>query len=117
MKADLLSYSWPGNIRELRNFCKFIMIHETKLSNVIILKHLKQKALQAQGNIDQDVDKYIKIDNLKDSVAAFERDYLLHHLALISGRVSMTVITIGIERTTLYKKMKALDISTLPEEE
>ncbi len=117
MKEDLLNYSWPGNIRELRNFCKFIMINEKRLSNNIILKHLKQKALFQMGSDTQDVEKYINIPYLKDSVAAFERDYLLHHLAVNSWRVSQTAKNIGIERTTLYKKMKSLDINPLPEEE
>ncbi|MCK9310608.1 MAG: sigma-54 dependent transcriptional regulator [Candidatus Cloacimonetes bacterium] len=117
LKDELLSYNWPGNIRELRNFCKFIMINESKLNNNIILKHLKHKFLHIQDSKEQDMDRYIKIDNLKDSVAAFERDYLLHHLKLNAGRVSQTAKAIGIERTTLYKKMKALDISSLTEGE
>jgi DNA-binding NtrC family response regulator len=93
------------------------MINERKLSNNIILKHLKQKAVLQSGNNDQDVEKYINIPCLKDSVAAFERDYLLHHLAVNSWRVSQTAKNIGIERTTLYKKMKSLEINPLPEEE
>ena len=116
LKGDLLSYSWPGNIRELRNFCKFIMINETKLNNNVIIKHLRNKSLHLQDSGREDIDKYIKIDNLKDSVAAFEKDYLLHHLALNSWRVSQTAKAIGIERTTLYKKMKALDINPIDEE-
>lgn len=115
MKGDLLDYPWPGNIRELRNFCKFVMINEKKLSNSVILKHLKHKITHQQTDDEQDVDKYVNIPFLKDSVAAFERDYLLHHLALNSWRVSQTAKNIGIERTTLYKKMKALDINPLPE--
>ncbi|MDD2230353.1 MAG: sigma-54 dependent transcriptional regulator [Candidatus Cloacimonetes bacterium] len=117
LKDALLSYDWPGNIRELRNFCKFIMINENKLSNNIILKHLKHKTLYIQSNSEQDMDKYIKIDNLKDSVAAYEKDYLLHHLEENAWKVSQTAKAIGIERTTLYKKMKALEINSLQEGE
>jgi transcriptional regulator of acetoin/glycerol metabolism len=44
-------------------------------------------------------------------VASFERDYLLHHLQLNEWNVSQTAQSIGIERTTLYKKIKTLGIN------
>jgi transcriptional regulator with GAF, ATPase, and Fis domain len=52
LKNDLLSYSWPGNIRELRNFCKFIMINENRINNSIIKKHLSQKISHAHYSGD-----------------------------------------------------------------
>ncbi len=111
LKGDLLSYSWPGNIRELRNFCKFIMINESKISNSTILKHLQHKAHHNQGTDEFNLECYMRINTLKDSVASFERDYLLHHLNQNNWRVSQTAKAIGIERTTLYKKMKSLSIT------
>ncbi|MDY0151086.1 MAG: sigma-54 dependent transcriptional regulator [Candidatus Cloacimonas sp.] len=117
LKGDLLRYNWPGNIRELRNFCKFIMINENKISNEVILKQLRHKTNNISENIEVNLDNYVKIDNLKDSVAAFEREYLIHHLALNGNRVSQTARSIGIERTTLYKKIKALEIKNLIEED
>ncbi|MDD4310404.1 MAG: sigma-54 dependent transcriptional regulator [Candidatus Cloacimonetes bacterium] len=117
LKGDLLNYSWPGNIRELRNFCKFIMINETKINNAVIIKHLRNKTSQMSENIDVNLDKYTNIINLKDSVAAFERDFLMHHLEANDWKVSQTAKVIGIERTTLYKKIKALGLSSLIGEE
>ena len=111
LKNDLLSYSWPGNIRELRNFCKFIMINENRINNSIIKKHLSQKISHAHYSGDSNMERYMRIDNLKDSVASFERDYLLHHLQLNEWNVSQTAQSIGIERTTLYKKIKTLGIN------
>lgn len=111
LKGDLLGYDWPGNIRELRNFCKFIMINENKISNATILKHLQHKAHHSQATDEFNLERYMKISTLKDSVASFERDYLLHHLNQNNWRVSQTAKAIGIERTTLYKKMKSLNIA------
>lgn len=110
LRDTLLSYDWPGNIRELRNFCKFIMINEKEIDNKQIIKHLKQKRNLSYGAIPMDSDKYFKIAILKDSIAEFERDYLIHYLVENNWSVSTTALKIGIERTTLYKKMKVLNI-------
>ena len=42
----------------------------------------------------------------------FERAYLQHHLLTVDGNVSELSKKIGLERTHLYRKLKALDIST-----
>ena len=111
LKNDLLSYSWPGNVRELRNFCKFIMINEKKINNNVIKKHLQHKTNQFRFSKNHNNGKYIQIQNLKESVASFERDYLLHYLSLNNWKISQTAKSIGLERTTLYKKIKTLGIN------
>ena len=113
LKNDLLSYSWPGNVRELRNFCKFIMINEKKINNNVIKKHLQHKTNQFRFSKNHNNGKYIQIQNLKESVASFERDYLLHYLSLNNWKISQTAKSIGLERTTLYKKIKTLGINHL----
>ncbi len=104
--SALLSYSWPGNVRELRNFCKFIMINEREITNKTIIRHLKQKRNNSYGNSATDSSQYMEIPILKDSIASFEKDYLLNYLIDNHWNVSTTANQIGIERTTLYKKMK-----------
>ena len=113
---QLLEYSWPGNVRELKNFCKFIMINEREITNSIIIKHLKNKISHNYGKEDNGLDKYLGILNIRDSTAAFERDYITHYLRLYDGRVSTTAKAIGIERTTLYKKMKLFGINATYED-
>ncbi len=114
---DLMDYTWPGNIRELMNFCKFIMINEKEITNNVILKHLRQKVNHTAYTTENAVDKYLSISNIRDSTAAFERDYILHYLKEYDWRVSATAKAIGIERTTLYKKMKLLGINPVYSEE
>ncbi|MDD2332608.1 MAG: sigma-54 dependent transcriptional regulator [Candidatus Cloacimonetes bacterium] len=112
----LLTYPWFGNVRELRNFCKFIIINEKRVSNDIILSHLKQKiSTMRKSNCDQDT-SFFGTGRLKDSVAAFEKAFLIKHLKDNHWNVFQTASNIGIERTTLYKKMKALNIQA-PEQD
>ena len=111
-----MSYSWPGNIRELRNFCKFIIINEHNITNSTILKHLNHKQDGGRVVHEQPHLSLIRGHSLKESVAEFEREYLLHYLLQNNWKVSQTARQIGVERTTLYKKMKQLEISSFIEE-
>ncbi len=117
LKDDLLSYPWPGNIRELRNFCKFIMINEKSITNATILKHLDQRLSGAAQN-PQEVDnsRYMKIRNLKESMTEYEKDFLIHQLGRHGWHVTNTAKSIGIERTTLYKKIKQFGLQAPAEE-
>jgi two-component system nitrogen regulation response regulator NtrX len=115
LKDQLLSYKWPGNVRELKNFCKYISINEREINNKTILRHLHNKMLQTPGSGSAGMEKYFAISSIRDSAAAFERDYIMHFLKENDFQVSKTAIAIGIERTTLYKKIKTLGISHILE--
>lgn len=111
LKSDLLEYHWPGNVRELKNFCKHIILNEKEITNRNVLKHLRTKMQNRPEYSAKGMDRYLSIRNIKDSTAAFERDYILYYLQENNWHVSKTAKEMGIERTTLYKKMKALDIA------
>jgi len=111
LKSDLLEYHWPGNVRELKNFCKHIILNEKEITNRNVLKHLRTKMQNRPEYSAKGMDHYLSIRNIKDSTAAFERDYILYYLQENNWHVSKTAKEMGIERTTLYKKMKALDIA------
>lgn len=115
LKGELLSYKWPGNVRELRNFCRFISIYEREISNKTILRHLHNKIVQNPEDGATGMERYFHISSIKDSTAAFERDYILHFLKKNGWMVSKTALEIGIERTTLYKKIKQLGLAPLLE--
>ena len=111
IKDELLSYKWPGNVRELKNFCKYICINERDINNQAILRHLHNKMIQSISGTMSGMEKYFYIHNLKHSTAAFERDYIQHFLKENDYSVSKTARAIGLERTTLYKKIKALGLN------
>jgi len=111
LKNDLLEYHWPGNVRELKNFCKHIILNEKEITNRNVLKHLRTKMQNRPEYSVKGMDRYLAIRNIKDSTAAFERDYILYYLQENNWHVSKTAKEMGIERTTLYKKMKASGIA------
>ncbi len=111
IKNELLKYPWPGNIRELRNFCKHIMINENQLDNKIIAKYLVLKNLNYRASSTDQFQKYLDMETIRDGVAAFEKDYLIYHLQRNEWKINETASSVGLERTTLYKKMKQYQIS------
>ena len=115
LRGILLSYDWPGNVRELQNFCKSITIKEPEITNKVILQHLRNKISQQRNGGNTGMDRFLSISSIKDSTAAFEKEYLIHYLDENAWQVSKTAAAIGIERTTLYKKMKQLGIVPIEE--
>jgi len=115
LRGILLSYDWPGNVRELQNFCKSITIKEPEITNKVILQHLRNKISQQRNGANNGMERYLTISNIRESTAAFEREYLIHYLDENAWQVSKTAAAIGIERTTLYKKMKQLGIAPIEE--
>jgi len=110
LRDALLSYDWPGNVRELRNFCKFITINEKTIDNKVLIRHLNQKRNHSFGSHGFNSDRYFHIPTLKESLYQFERDYLIKALSENQWNVCTTAVKIGVERTTLYKKLKALGV-------
>lgn len=106
----LMSYPWPGNIRELRNFCKYILINEKEVTNEIIIQHLETRIQKQEKVSPNALGKYIRYSDLRDAVAVFEKDFITYQLNRNRWHLSWTAKVLGVERTTLYKKMQAYKI-------
>ena len=102
-------YSWPGNVRELKNLIQRLLIlnrgEEVAVAEV-------QSAL-GKRTITEESPQYAPDYNqsLREARDDFERTYLLHHLKKVGGNVSELAQIVGMERTHLYRKLKALDIN------
>lgn len=97
-----LEYSWPGNIRELRNTIEYCMniIEENEKS--IELKHLSPKLLN-----NKEKDKKIK------TLAELERDAIQNLLQIYGNSSEAKKIiakSLGIGIATLYRKIKNLEV-------
>jgi two-component system nitrogen regulation response regulator NtrX len=102
----LMRYSWPGNVRELRNVIERIVIMNPTTSR-FERKHLpplvhRDGSRRAVGS---------EFSTLHQARAAYERDYILKKLDENHGNVSRTAEVLGLERSHLYRKMKALGIA------
>lgn len=105
----LRSYSWPGNVRELKNLVQRLLILG-KQENIDIeelnLVRGKLTSLPEEQDIMPDFDM-----PLREARERFEKAYLQHKLSLAGGSVSKVAEAVGMERTHLYRKLKALGIT------
>jgi DNA-binding NtrC family response regulator len=101
----LARYVWPGNVRELRNVIERVVIMNPT-AHRLERKHLpplvyRNGARRAVGDFS----------TLHQARAAYERDYILKKLDENHGNISRTAEVLGLERSHLYRKMKALGIA------
>jgi len=110
--TGLRSYRWPGNVRELRNVIERLMImvpgETIALGDLAFLDGGAITAAEAGG---------APARSLHDAREHFERDYILRALAAQNGNISRTAEVLGVERSNLYRKMKAFGIAPARREE
>lgn len=108
----LQSYQWPGNVRELRNFIERLVIMTP--GNVIGPNDLPWDFRSNLKRTLHDGDPF-QNPSFREARSAFEREYILRRLAECSWNVSLTAQQIGIERSYLHRKMKALGLRDVPD--
>jgi two-component system nitrogen regulation response regulator NtrX len=106
--ATLRRYTWPGNVRELRNVIERLLIMVS--GETIGVEHLA--FLDGQATIAApSVDAAGELVPLHEARERFERDYILRTLAAQHGNISRTADVLGVERSNLYRKMRAFGIA------
>jgi len=102
--ALLASHRWPGNVRELRNVCERAMIMAaTDIITEADLATMVDTPLTASSALDQDL-------SLRAAREIFERRLILVKLREFDGSVRKAADALGIERSHLYRKLKAYGI-------
>ena len=106
--AALQRYPWPGNVRELRNLVERLMImvpgDRVSSRDLSFLEHGIVATPQAT------VATAAPIAPLHDARDEFEKQYILRALAAQQGNMSRTADVLGVERSNLYRKMRAFGI-------
>jgi two-component system nitrogen regulation response regulator NtrX len=110
----LQQYAWPGNVRELRNLVERLMIMVP--GDRITSRDLSFLEPSPQAPASARPAATARLHEARDQ---FERDYILRALAQQHGNISRTADVLGVERSNLYRKMKAFGIapSRRPDEE
>jgi two-component system, NtrC family, nitrogen regulation response regulator NtrX len=111
--AALQTYDWPGNVRQLRNVVERTMILaplDGKGSIDITMLPAEVTAEPARLLPGQAV-RSIMGTPLREAREAFEREYLRAQIRRFSGNISRTASFIGMERSALHRKLKALGLT------
>lgn len=103
----LRKYSWPGNIRELKNIMERLSIMVR--AEVIEPLHLPATLSGAATDNSLPETRLFHLENLKEARAEFERLYIHKKLDEHGGNISKTADAIGIERSHLHRKLKIHD--------
>jgi two-component system, NtrC family, nitrogen regulation response regulator NtrX len=108
----LRAYRWPGNVRELRNTMERLMIMVPgEIIEPADLAFLDVGGMPAGVITDE------KVGPLFEARDAWERNYIVTALAAFDGNISRTADALGLERSNLYKKMRALGVAPSRERE
>ncbi|MEQ8178218.1 MAG: sigma-54 dependent transcriptional regulator, partial [Amphiplicatus sp.] len=114
--AALQAYAWPGNVRQLRNVIERTLILMAQDSaQEITSDHLPSEIIDAGLSIPagEGLEQIIALP-LRDARERFEREYLIAQINRFGGNISRTAAFIGMERSALHRKLKALGVNGQP---
>jgi two-component system, NtrC family, nitrogen regulation response regulator NtrX len=97
------NYSWPGNVRELRNTVERVVIMAAN-------QRVNAKDLPAFGDAEPPASSY-RFPSFKEASDAYHREFIQRKLDEADGNVSRAAELMGIDRSHLYRRMRALGIA------
>lgn len=106
----LQAYPWPGNIRQLKNVIEWVLIMSTGDPREPVTPEMLPAEVRSgvpfAGEASQSQD--IVAMPLRQARETFEREYLLAQVNRFGGNISQTARFVGMERSALHRKLKAL---------
>jgi two-component system, NtrC family, nitrogen regulation response regulator NtrX len=116
--ALLTAYPWPGNVRELRNVIERLLILSDEgigvgdLPEEIVAEANRQaRPVLTATESTVELPPEARSLPLREFRDLMERQYIRAKLDENSWNISRTAVALGIERTNLHKKMRALGLS------
>ena len=110
--AVLQSMNWPGNVRQLRNVVERVLILSRDSNDQMVT--VEELPLDRSSDDSGDA-MGVSADfvglSLRDAREQFERDYLTLQITRFDGNISRTAEFIGMERSALHRKLKALGVN------
>ncbi|MEW6659599.1 MAG: sigma-54 dependent transcriptional regulator [Thermodesulfobacteriota bacterium] len=108
----LTNLPWPGNVRELKNFIWRLAILTPGPQIDLADLQLSHEPATPSG----DLDRLLQLPDFREARARFEKAYLRRQLEECRGSVSLLAEKIGLERSHLYRKIKACGLEPGKEE-
>jgi two-component system nitrogen regulation response regulator NtrX len=116
--AALQANDWPGNIRQLRNIIeRTLILAPGDRVACIEVDLLPAEIVEHQGAGQAGPAMAIMGSPLREARESFEREYLRIQIRRFSGNISRTATFIGMERSALHRKLKALGIADKRDDE
>jgi len=109
----LAAYAWPGNVRELRNVVERLVILAP--GDTITAADLPGKLGEDEGQGGGAVAEAEAESSLQAARREFEKRLITERLAEAGGNITRAAESLGIERSNLYRKMRAYGIRSRSE--
>jgi DNA-binding NtrC family response regulator len=106
----LRNWSWPGNIRELRNIIERLLLLADGRVDAATVELALPQAGSTPADTGQESRSAGAPGSLADKVTAFERATLLAELERHHGHITNTAKALGLERSHFYKKCQQVGI-------
>src|SRR5919106_1177364 len=117
--AALQAHDWPGNVRQLRNIIeRTLILTPGDRVGCIEVDLLPSEIIDSQGSAGMGGPSLAIMGSpLREARESFEREYLKIQIRRFSGNISRTASFIGMERSALHRKLKALGLGDKRDEE
>jgi two-component system nitrogen regulation response regulator NtrX len=111
--AALQAYDWPGNVRQLRNVVErtLILTPSERIGRIEVDMLPSEVTSEPAKLFPNQASRSIMGTPLREAREAFEREYLRVQIRRFSGNISRTAAFIGMERSALHRKLKALGLT------
>jgi two-component system, NtrC family, nitrogen regulation response regulator NtrX len=107
--AVLQTHDWPGNVRQLRNNVERLMILAGGDADAVISADMLPQDVGAMvPAMPKGGGEQLMGMPLREAREAFEREYLRAQISRFGGNISRTAEFVGMERSALHRKLKAL---------
>lgn len=100
------NYDWPGNVRQLKNIVERMVVLSE--NDVIDIKDAPSIFTNTQNEVFNDTENFNF--TLKEAREEFEKKYILSALKSTNWNISQASRILDMERTYLYRKIKAYDL-------